>query len=253
MAIGTGAAIIGSSVLGAVSSNNASSKAAKAQQRATDQSIGEQRRQYDQNRKDMMPWRDAGVNALNQYEGMIGQDAGAMPEFNNTTQFNFDLQADQGYNFARDEAIKATNRAAGAQGEFNSGNRLAAIADRVTGVASQFANDAYSRQLGQSKENYGRDLTNYGIKVDRNKDLYGRGQDQMNRFASLANVGQTTSNAMANMGTQNSNAIGSYLTNNAANQGNLAMNNAANINNAFQSGASNWMLNNYLKKKPGVA
>lgn len=94
--------------------------------------------------------------------------------FDNRDRFKFDLESDAGYQFARDEGIKATNREMAAGGKFNSGNRLAAISDRVTGIASQYANDAYNRQIGESTTNYGRGVGEYGLDVNRNQDIYSR-------------------------------------------------------------------------------
>lgn len=97
-----------------------------------------------------------------------------LPEFKGGDRFAFDLESDPGYRFARDEGIKSANRAAASQGKFNSGNRLAEIADRVTGIASQYADNAFNRQLAQSGENYGRDVGEYGLDYGRETDMYGR-------------------------------------------------------------------------------
>src|SRR3546814_11709615 len=58
------AAVIGSAVVGAGASAVAGSKAAKAQKKGVDQSVAEQRRQYDQTRADYALWRAAGESAL---------------------------------------------------------------------------------------------------------------------------------------------------------------------------------------------
>jgi len=163
--------------------------------------------QYDQTRSDLGPYREAGVNALNQYTNQLGgynttlpqynaasynpttnlpqynntsqlpsyTDNTNLPQYNTTGDFNFDLQSDPGYQFALDEAMKQANRGQASIGGFNSGNRLAELTDRATGVASQYANDAFGRQLASSQENYGRNLTDFGIAQGQEQDLYGRG------------------------------------------------------------------------------
>src|SRR5690349_5145053 len=58
----------GSALLGASASN----KASKAQTSASDASIAEQQRQYDQTRTDLAPYRTVGGQALNALAGTYG-------------------------------------------------------------------------------------------------------------------------------------------------------------------------------------
>lgn len=60
------------SIIGGAMGADASSDAARAQQRAADRATEEQRRQYDQTREDMAPWRDTGGAALNRLAYMMG-------------------------------------------------------------------------------------------------------------------------------------------------------------------------------------
>lgn len=55
------------------------------------------------------------------------------------------FQTDPGYEFARDEALKATERATGTGGFQSSGNVLTALQDRASGLASQQYKDYVSR------------------------------------------------------------------------------------------------------------
>ena len=211
--------------------------------------------------------------ALPQYSN----NSEALPQFQNNSNFEFDLEADAGYNFAKEEAVRSASRAAAGQGGYNSGNRLAAISDRVTGVASQYADQSYNRQLSTSQENFGRDvnrygmdttrnntnysrnltdygvakesndtqynrdLTEYGLGVSRNTDMYGRDQDYLNRLASMAGMGQTSVSNTGVTGANAANNIGAYMNNNASNQANAAYTNASGNNNAIQGGLSNWL------------
>lgn len=72
MAIGTAAAVIGASVIGAGSSIMAGNKAAKAQSRAADQATALQREQFQQAREDNAPYRSVGYGALAKLAGMYG-------------------------------------------------------------------------------------------------------------------------------------------------------------------------------------
>ncbi len=95
-------------------------------------------------------------------------------QFGQGDRFEYDLEGDAGYQFARDEAIKATGRVSAAQGKRGSGNRLAEVADRVTGVASQYADQAFNRQVRASAENYGRDVNEFGLQRAGDTEAYGR-------------------------------------------------------------------------------
>jgi hypothetical protein len=59
-------AIVVTGVVGAVASNQAAGKAARAQTHAADAATEEQRRQYDQTREDMLPWQQTGQQSLSQ-------------------------------------------------------------------------------------------------------------------------------------------------------------------------------------------
>ena len=72
MAIGTTAAIIGASVLGAGASIIGGNKAASAATQAADKSAEVQRYMYDQSRADYAPWRTVGTNALNKLAKLYG-------------------------------------------------------------------------------------------------------------------------------------------------------------------------------------
>lgn len=59
-------------IIGGAMGADAASDAASAQQRAADRATEEQRRQYDQTREDMSPWRETGGAALNQLAYLMG-------------------------------------------------------------------------------------------------------------------------------------------------------------------------------------
>ena len=65
------AAIIGSTVVGAVSSKRAGDKQSQAISESTDQQVAESRRQYNQTREDFAPWREMGINAMEMLENPL--------------------------------------------------------------------------------------------------------------------------------------------------------------------------------------
>lgn len=72
MAIGTTAAILGSSAISGIAGASASSKAAKAQQAAADQASATQLQMFNQSRDDQEPWRQAGQAGLNELSIRMG-------------------------------------------------------------------------------------------------------------------------------------------------------------------------------------
>lgn len=102
MAIGTTAAILGSAALGAAGSiasssaqKSAAKSAANASQAATDQSIAEQRRQFDIAQQNQAPWLTTGTSALNTIAGLYGLNTyqGMTPGSTGITPGMFNEQA----------------------------------------------------------------------------------------------------------------------------------------------------------------
>ena len=82
-------------------------------------------------------------------------------------------------------------------------------------------------------------LGGYSANVGRSQDIYGRGQDKLNRYAALSGVGQSATSTIGNQGT------------NAANQiAGLGMQGAQGINNAIQGGIGNYLTYQDQKKNP---
>jgi hypothetical protein len=63
---------VGTSLVSGALANRAANKAADAQKAAAQSAIDEQRRQYDQTRTDLSPWRTRGVGASNRLAVMMG-------------------------------------------------------------------------------------------------------------------------------------------------------------------------------------
>jgi hypothetical protein len=201
MGIEVGAAILGSSVLGALSSN----KAANVQASAADRAAELQAAQYAQTREDQGPYRTAGYNALAEMQRTAGNVPGA---------FKFgagDYQADPGYAFRLSEGQKALDRQAAARGGLISGGALKA--------ATRFGQDMGSQEYQSA---YNRALTGYNTGVASENQLY-------NRQAGLAGIGQTATNLVGQAGqnyaTNAGNAMGAGAQ--AAASGYMGMANAA--------------------------
>jgi hypothetical protein len=135
------AAIIGSSLLGATSSN----KAAQTQSEASDKAIQLQERQYEENLRRQKPFYEAGVNAL--------------PELIKASRYtNFgpeQFQADPGYAFRLSEGTKALERSAAARGGLISGGALKAAQRYGQEMGSQEYTNAFNRYQAERQARLG--------------------------------------------------------------------------------------------------
>jgi len=164
-------AIGASAAIGAGASIISGNKAAKAQREATDQTVALQRdqnaeaaRQFDLQRADLAPYRDAGAIAL----GQIGAGTAAGSEFNRPFTVA-DFQADPGYEFTRSEGNRGIEQSAAARGGALSGGALKALNRFNSGLADQTFNGAFDR--------YQNDL---GSRYNRLAGIAGTGQQAVN-------------------------------------------------------------------------
>jgi hypothetical protein len=185
---GIGAAILGSAALAGITGFIGNKSAAKAQSEAaqtaaratgeaSEAAIAEQRRQYDQTRTDLAPYRQAGRLALGDLAGQIqtapqGFQAGDefkapvtyQPGDEFTRAYGFDpsqfmtpellgefsnegLEQDPGYQFRQAEGEKALQRGASAKGLSLSGGALKDLSRFNQGLASEEYGSAYGRYL----------------------------------------------------------------------------------------------------------
>lgn len=135
-----GAIAGGSAILGAGAQIISGNKAAKAQKQAAAQSIAEQRRQYDQTRADYAPWRDTGASAL----GMLGRAYGLNGQSPDRSAFF----TSPGYEFRRDEGVKAVERSAASRGLLRSGAAVKAIDRFAEGNAASEYDSWWNRLAG---------------------------------------------------------------------------------------------------------
>ncbi len=159
-------------IVGGFLQDKAAKRADATQRYATDAEIAENRRQYDTTRADYAPYREQGINALQQLAGDI-----------NTPVTAQDVMADPGYQFGLTQGQTALDR------------KIAASGGRVSGAALKAAS------------RYGTDYASSGF-----NSAYQRKQDRLNRLAAIAGIGQTSTAGTAAAGQAATNNIGRALS-----------------------------------------
>lgn len=224
-------AIVGSAVIGGVTSNMAADKQAKAAGKAADQSA----EAAAQMREDLSPYNTLGQSAINPLWAAMGYsvDAEGNPALNpNATlqqKFQFDpanLENTPGYQFTLQQGLKGTNNALAAQGLGLSGAQAKGLSQYTTGLANQTYGDQYNRALSTFN-------TNYQVAANN-----------VNNLQNLLNVGQNSAAQSGQAAITGANNAGNYLTQ----AGNAQAAGIAGIGNAVNNGVNNYMLYNALYK-----
>lgn len=182
------------SVVGANKTANAAKDAASLQYAAAKEAGAQELAMFEQNREDMMPWRDAGLASLNKLSDLLGTSANTGAEGYGSLLKPFgmsDFQADPGYEFRMSEGLKALDRSASAKGKLFSG------------------------EAGKSLQRFGQGLAS---------DEYGKAYDRFNtnqsniysRLAGLSGTGQTAGAQVANLGATATSNANNWLTGGAA-------------------------------------
>ena len=200
-----GAVVVGS-VISSQAAGDAADTAAQASGRASDASIGEQRRQYDINRADQAPYLAAGTNALGRLQNYI-----TGPYSKPISMADFQQSPD--YQWSLDRTMKALGNRYAAQGNRQGGNALRAQAEEAVHF------------VGLQGENW------------FNNQLRSRAA-QLGPEQSLAGVGQTTAAGLGAYGANMAGNIGNAYMTSAANTGNAAMAAAGQRQSAFSGGAN---------------
>jgi len=129
-------------------------KAARAQQRGLDQGRTQAIAELDRGLADYNTYADEAKDYYSPYrtnsEGAASLYAGALGlnGEEGTTAARSAFSTSPGYDFLVDEALRATERSASASGMLGSGNLLAALQDRASGLASQEWNSWLDRLSG---------------------------------------------------------------------------------------------------------
>lgn len=252
MAIGTTAAILGSAALGAAGTiagnraqSNAQKSAANASQQATDQTIAEQRRQFDIGQQNQQPWLDTGRNALSVLGGMYGltgaPSARGGLNWDSYLTANPDVAAAiQGGAYGGEGGI-----AGAAQRHYNEygqaeGRAAPAVATPYDSfIASpdyQFRQDEQMRAL--TARNAALGIQDSGAAQRSALQLSGNlasseFNNYANRLSALAGVGQTAAQNQAAAGANFANSMGNVLGNNAQNLASSYAQRGANNANLF--------------------
>jgi len=178
-----------SGVIGAFGAKKASDQAADAER----DKIREERRQFDETRKDLAPFREAGLEGFESYQDLVNRqgDYEGLIQSNLPDQFKFGAEEfeqykDPGYEFRRSEGERALNRNFAGLGKRISGERFAGLQDYGQRLGSQEfaaargrAASDYTNQVGLEQSAYDRSLGQYGRQYE----------DVLNRQANLGSIG----------------------------------------------------------------
>ena len=183
------AAVVGAAtVAGSMYSSKQAGKAAKTQAASADRASEIQQENFEQTRKDLAPYKQAGDTSLNQLMGQMGTNG-----YFNQNFTGQDIYSDPSYQFRLQQGQNAIQSSAAAQGGLLSGATLKALQNYGQESASQEYGNAYNR--------FNADQTN---RYNRLSNLVGVGQ---NAAAQVGNAGAQTSQAIANNTMQGANSI----------------------------------------------
>jgi hypothetical protein len=226
-------AAIGSAVIGAGSSMMAGGQAAGASKDAARQ----QAMMYQITRSDLDPFRTAGVNALAPLNALaMSGPTGGGQDYVKEAYANLpgrmtqaELEATPGYQWTRDQGLKAVQGAAAARGLGISGASIKGAGQYVTGLAD----NTYKTQFDIGQKRFEDFLA-------LNTGQQGNLTNQFNRVNALATLG---ANAAAQVGTQGT-SLANESGKNIAKAGLLEGTGTMNATNALTGS-----LNNYLGYK----
>lgn len=202
------AAVIGAGVVGAASSAYASkqsSKAAKTQAASADRASQIQQENFEQTRKDLMPYKQAGDTSLKQLMGQMGPSG-----YFNQTYTGQDIYDDPSYQFRLQQGQDSIQSSAAAQGGLLSGATLKAL--------QNFGQESASQEFGNAYNRFNADQSN---RYNRLSNIVGVGQ---NAAAQVGNAGAQTAQAVANNTMAGANSIAAGQVASANNWANTANN-----------------------------
>lgn len=190
-----------SKVIGAITGSNSQAKAAKSaanqQYQASKEATQVQKDMYDQTRKDLSPYAQAGGAALSQLMGGMGPNGQFMQEYSGQDIYN-----DPSYQFRLQQGQDSIQSGAAAQGGLLSGATQKALLN--------YGQDAASQEFGNAYNRFNADQTN---QYNRLSNLVGLGQ---NAAAQQGNAGMQTAQAVASntMAGANAQAAGTIAAGN---------------------------------------
>ena len=206
--IGGGLAAAGS-VIGGSMAAGAAEDAANTQAAAANRAADLQNEQFQQTRKDQLPFLEAGYKGENKLLDLLGLSGNTGAAGYGSAAKNFsmsDFEQDPGYGFRMSEGLKALDRTAAARGGMLSGAALRGATRYGQDMASQEYQNAYNRYQ-----------TNRASILNPLQSLAGQGQTTANNLGTAGqNYASNAGNAYMNAG--NAAASGYVGSANAWNQ-----------------------------------
>ena len=179
-------------------------------------------KQFEQTRKDQMPWLNAGKSAL----GDLTQYIDKSPDFNDKWGGRLEsayqngqltggldpnnFETDPSYQFRKQQGMDGLQSSAAASGSLLSGAALKSLNRYNSDLASQEYGNAWARDQGEKQNLFG------VLSGNRSQDYQLFSNEDARQYNQLAN--------MAGVGQQTASNLGVFGSNNAVNQGNLAIN-----------------------------
>ena len=192
----------GGSILGGIAGMNSANRSARAVERAAQLAADEQRRQYDQTRADLSPYRGLGEYGASTLQSGIEGGAYDAPEFGfQEREFNYDATNDSALSQALAQANKSIQASAAARGMLGGGGVLRALNREGMDRTADFEDRAYNRFQGE-------EATKYGRASDAYNRVYGARQDTANRLQGLVGTGLGAATQTGSFGAQAAGNIG---------------------------------------------
>lgn len=178
-AAGAAVAGVAGSVIQGEATKSAAKQASKTQQAAQDAAEA----RFQQTRSDLMPYMEAGTNALGPQQDLLGLNG---QEAADKAMGNF--QASPGYQYQLEQGIRAIDNSASANGMLNSGSRMKALQDRGNSLAAIDFGTYYNRLAGLTGlgQNAAAGVGNTGTQVSQMGTQTAAGQAQTQTSAATA-------------------------------------------------------------------
>lgn len=197
-------ATVGSAVIGGGASIYGANKAASAQKKQTNAANALQQEMYDRAEDNLNPYMQTGLDANTELQNRL-QELTSPVVMDQTA-----LEQTPGYQFTRDQGLKAVQNSAASRGLGISGASYKGAANYATGLADS----TYQNQFNNA-------ITNQG--------------NAYNRLMGISGMGQNAAGNLAGFGQNSANQQGQNLTSLGNAQGASYMTQANALGNAFQS------------------
>jgi hypothetical protein len=197
LGLGTVLGLGGANVIGGILGSQAAQNAARIQANAGQNAANAQMGMFNSVRGDLLPFQAMGVGALSPLAALTGTNVGGNPLLAPLTRpfapTMEQLEATPGFQFTRDQGLKAVANRMAAKGLSGSGAEYKGMADYVTGLASTTYNDQLKNTLAQQQQMY-------------------------NMLTGLVQGGQNAASQTGNFGVQSQSTANNLLTSGAAAQ-----------------------------------